>query len=74
MRTNLHVSVLKSKDGFSHYIVHRDSVIALARDLQYGGDIVPVPGEPNSCKAPPGKLLLHRLWLRPIPFPLSEVN
>ena len=70
----MHSPAVDSKDGFSHQIVHNDRVIGLARDLHYEDDIVTVTGMLYSCKAPPGKLLMHRSWLRPIPFPLSEVN
>ena len=52
--------------GYTHFIVHDGQVIGFARDLRYDGDIVTVTGNLNSCKAPPGTLLMHRSWLRPI--------
>ena len=74
MRTTVCTPVPDRHEGFSHQIVHNGEVIGLARDLHYDGDIVTVTGKLYSCKAPPGKLLMHRSWLRPITFPLSEVN
>ena len=52
--------------GYTHAIVHDGKLIGFARDLRYDGDIVTVTGNLTSCKAPPGKLLMHRSWLRPL--------